>query len=143
MGGFKPQQFNDSSPSAKLGSLGERVAVAAYLKRGFAIVGTNMVSTTGKRWGELDLIVKDKDTIVFVEVKTRSRPDSRFGVAQESVSVYKTRRLLKTVKLFLARHPEYRHFRPQIDICLVIPGNLDNSRFSVTILANAVRDDSR
>lgn len=143
MGGFKPQQFNVSLPSSKLGELGEKIAAAAYRKRGFTVVGANMVNARGKRWGELDLIVKDENTIIFVEVKTRSKPDSRFGSSREAVSVYKSRRLLKTVKLFLVRNLQYQSLRPQIDICLVMPRNLDNSRFSVTILANAVPDDFR
>ncbi len=141
MGGFKQQHFLASSPSKRLGQTGEQIAAAAYRKRGFVIVAENAVNARGKRIGELDLVVKNRDTIIFVEVKTRSQPDSRFGSARESVSVYKSRKLLKMAKLFLVRHPQYLILRPQIDICLVIPNNLDNRRFSVTILAHAVQDD--
>ncbi|MBW9411884.1 YraN family protein [Enterobacter hormaechei] len=54
------------------------------------------------RGGEIDLIMKDGQTIVFVEV--RYRQSSRFGGAAASVTLAKQQKLLQTAYLWLARH---------------------------------------
>ncbi|MGK8280606.1 YraN family protein [Enterobacter hormaechei] len=54
------------------------------------------------RGGEIDLIMKDGQTIVFVEV--RFRQSSRFGGAAASVTLAKQQKLLQTAHLWLARH---------------------------------------
>ncbi|MEB7343339.1 YraN family protein [Enterobacter hormaechei] len=54
------------------------------------------------RGGEIDLIMKDDQTIVFVEV--RYRQSSRFGGAAASVTLAKQQKLLQTAHLWLARH---------------------------------------
>ena len=54
------------------------------------------------RGGEIDLIMKDGQIIVFVEV--RYRQSSRFGGAAASVTLAKQHKLLQTAHLWLARH---------------------------------------
>ncbi len=54
------------------GSRGERLAARLLKQKGYRILARNCRS----RWGELDLIARDGDTIVFVEVKTRSQSDT-------------------------------------------------------------------
>ncbi|MCM7221019.1 YraN family protein [Enterobacter hormaechei] len=54
------------------------------------------------RGGEIDLIMKDGQTIVFVEVCYRQ--SSRFGGAAASVTLAKQQKLLQTAHLWLARH---------------------------------------
>lgn len=54
------------------------------------------------RGGEIDLIMKDGEVIVFVEV--RYRQSSRFGGAAASVTLAKQHKLLQTAHLWLARH---------------------------------------
>ena len=54
------------------------------------------------RGGEIDLIMKDGQVIVFVEV--RFRQSSRFGGAAASVTLAKQHKLLQTAHLWLARH---------------------------------------
>ena len=54
------------------------------------------------RGGEIDLIMKDGQVIVFVEV--RFRQSSRFGGATASVTLAKQHKLLQTAHLWLARH---------------------------------------
>jgi putative endonuclease len=49
--------------------------------------------------GEIDLIMKDKHTIVFVEVKFRQ--SSQYGLAQESVNRNKQRKIIKTAQHWL------------------------------------------
>ena len=54
------------------------------------------------RGGEIDLIMKEDQIIVFIEV--RFRQSSRFGGAAASVTLAKQQKLLQTAHLWLARH---------------------------------------
>jgi len=73
---------------------------AAYLaSRGLAIVARNYRT----RLGEIDLVARDGDVLVFVEVRMRS--DGGFGGALESVTPRKQRRIAAAAGLYLARLP--------------------------------------
>ena len=77
-----------------LGKKGEKL-VAAYLKkRGYRLLACNYVTP----FGEADLIAKDKDEIVFVEVKTRT--GENFGLPKEAVGVVKQRRYYQIAKFY-------------------------------------------
>lgn len=62
-----------SDPRHHLGRFGERLALEHLERLGYRLVAANHRT----RFGELDLIVRDATTLVFVEVKTRrsERPD--------------------------------------------------------------------
>lgn len=81
------------------GAEGERTAERALVAAGL----TPLTRNAGYRLGELDLVMRDGDTIVFVEVRRR-RSDA-FGDAASSVDRNKRRRLVHAAQLFLARHP--------------------------------------
>lgn len=55
------------------------------------------------RMGEIDLVMRDRDTLVFVEVRSRSRQD--FGGAAGSIDTAKRDRLLRTARHYLSRLP--------------------------------------
>ena len=55
-----------------LGQLGEEFAQGKYKKHGYKILTANDYNKKGKRLGEIDFIAKNKDKLVFVEVKTRT-----------------------------------------------------------------------
>jgi len=85
-------------PEKTLGQRGE-AAAARYLKRrGYKILAR------GDRFGpgELDLVMLDRDTIVFVEVKTRQSHDA--GLPAEAVDKGKQRKLTRLAVTFLKRH---------------------------------------
>ncbi len=56
------------------------------------------------RGGEIDLICRDGKTLVFVEVRLRSRSD--FGGAGASITVTKRRRIILAARHYLAGKPE-------------------------------------
>jgi putative endonuclease len=71
-----------------------------YLEgQGLHTVARNVSS----RFGEIDLIMRDNPTLVFVEV--RYRHSSRFGGAIASVDAKKQRRLIATAHGYLQQHP--------------------------------------
>lgn len=81
-----------------LGRRGEDAA-AQYLQRlGYQILARADQAKTG----ELDLVARDRQTIVFVEVKTRQSPDT--GRPAEAVDAAKQRRLSRLAVTFLKRH---------------------------------------
>lgn len=72
-------------------------AAAAYLARqGLRLVARNWRC----KGGEIDLIMRDGATLVFVEV--RSRKDARFGGAAASITATKQGRLIHAARLYLA-----------------------------------------
>ena len=72
----------------RLGARGEKLA-ARYLRRhGFKILYRNF---RGRQGGEIDLVCRERDTLVFVEVKTRTRED--FGRPLEAVNRQQQRRI--------------------------------------------------
>jgi putative endonuclease len=72
----------------QLGRLGEDLALEHVQRLGYRLVARNYRT----RFGELDLIVSDDTTIVFIEVKARRR-DASAGSAVESVSPRKQRQV--------------------------------------------------
>lgn len=86
-------------------------ATHAYLKKaGLADVAAN----ANYRGGELDLVMRDKDTLVFVEV--RYRRDPRFGGGAASVDVVKRRKLIHAAQMFLLAHREYANAPCRFDV---------------------------
>lgn len=83
---------------AEIGALGERLAADHLLGLGLRIVARNWRC----RYGELDLIAVDPaaDTLVFVEVKTRT--GDGFGGLAQAVTVQKARRLRRLAGIWLA-----------------------------------------
>jgi putative endonuclease len=80
-----------------LGNRGERKAASFLRGQGFRIIARQYAN----QHGEIDLIARDGDCIVFVEVKTR-RSDAR-GLPVEAVTSDKQRKLTNTALVWLKR----------------------------------------
>jgi putative endonuclease len=72
----------------RLGEHGEKLAARFLRGHGFKILYRNF---RGRQGGEIDLVCRERDTLVFVEVKTRTRED--FGRPLEAVNREKQRRI--------------------------------------------------
>lgn len=68
----------------------------------------------GFRLGELDLVMRDGDTLVFVEV--RYRQDARFGGGAASVDLRKRRKIASAAQAFLLAHPAYANAPCRFDV---------------------------
>ncbi|RBP67915.1 putative endonuclease [Brevibacterium sanguinis] len=84
-----------------LGRLGEDLAVAYLEDRGMTIVERNFRCPRG----ELDIIARDGDTLVVVEVKTRRT--LALGSPLEAITVAKLRRIRLLTALWLSRQSEF------------------------------------
>ena len=78
--------------------------------RGLSTVSQNWHS----RFGELDLVMHDGTSVVFVEVRLRN--DHRFGGGGASVTTAKQAGLWRTASLFLAEHPEWASCPCRFDV---------------------------
>ena len=87
-----------------LGIVGENIACAELQQRGYEILARRYRT----RHGEIDIIAKEGETTVFIEVKTRTGDD--FGDGADAVDAWKQRRIAKMAVDFLARHQ--LHDRP-------------------------------
>ncbi|HSP59407.1 MAG TPA: YraN family protein [Halomonas sp.] len=76
----------------------ERIAASWLVKRGLKLLACNQHA----KGGELDLVMQDGDTLVFVEVKHRTT--SRHGHPLETVTLAKQRRLVKAALFYLQRN---------------------------------------
>ncbi len=64
--------------------------------------------------GEIDLIMRDRDALIFVEVRLRNRDD--FGSAAESVTTAKQHRVIHAAQYYLATHPSHRDAACRFDV---------------------------
>lgn len=91
--------------SRKIGNDYENVALGYLQRRGLKLVCRNFYS----RCGEIDLIMQDKNALVFVEV--RYRRSSLFGKSEETVNYYKQQRIIKAAHYYLLKFPQNREYR--------------------------------
>src|SRR5688572_33451085 len=96
-----------------LGAYGERLAARYLEDRGLQVLDRNWRCAHG----EVDLVARDGDCLVFCEVKTR-RTD-RFGAPVEAVTWHKAARLRRLAAAWLQEH-EVRGGRVRIDVIGVL-----------------------
>ncbi|MDN2663634.1 YraN family protein [Psychromonas sp. 14N.309.X.WAT.B.A12] len=75
----------------------EQQALAFLQKQGLLLMCQNFYC----RFGEIDLIMSDQGTLVFIEVRYRKNQD--FGGATASITPQKQRKLIKTAKHYLSQ----------------------------------------
>jgi len=89
------------------GNLGEKVA-AKYLKdKGYSIIETNYRNTIGHQVGEIDIIAKEKEEIVFVEVKTRDYDKYNDTLPEENITSGKLKKLARIANIWLRKKKLY------------------------------------
>lgn len=93
-------------PRHRLGRLGEQVAAEHLERRGFAVLARNYRT----RWGELDIVARDEQRVVFCEVKTR-----RLGSSQplEGLREIQQRRIRRMAVAWLVDQPA-GEFSPEL-----------------------------
>jgi len=81
----------------KTGQNAEEIAKHYLLQSGLSYVQSNFYS----RFGEIDLIFSDKDTLVFIEV--RYRKNNQYGHSFETINQQKQNRIIKTAQYYLQK----------------------------------------
>jgi putative endonuclease len=88
-------------PTTDLGARGERIAVAYLTDAGLRVLDRNWRC----REGEIDLVAREGDALVFCEVKTRR--GTGYGHPVEAVTLAKRRRIRTLAQRWLAAHDDH------------------------------------
>ena len=88
----------EKSQHYQTGRQGERIAEEFLRHKGYTLLTRNYRSGRG----EIDLVVRQKDLLIFVEVKTRHL--SGFGHPEEAISAAKQAMLLQTADAYVHQH---------------------------------------
>lgn len=90
--------YNNVVKHLDLGKKSERVGVRFLKSNRHKILTQNFSS----KWGEIDIVSKHRDTLVFTEV--RSKHSEAFGTPEETVDIRKQARIRKTAEYYLHVH---------------------------------------
>jgi putative endonuclease len=99
--------------STRIGKTAEAKAAGWLVQQGLHIITTNFSC----RWGEIDIIGKQRDTLIFFEVKYRR--SSKFGSAAAQVTISKQHKIIRTARHFLASHPEFADCAMRFDVIIL------------------------
>lgn len=88
-----------------IGNRGEDLATKYLKEKGFKILTRNFKTPLG----EIDIIAEDSETLVFIEVKTRT--DDSFGLPFEAVDSKKRERMRRIALLYLKNYGKERPVR--------------------------------
>lgn len=115
------------NPNPELGKSGEALAARLLKKRGYKILETNYRS----RLGEIDIIARDRKTLVFVEVKTRA--SLGYGHPKTAVTPAKQRKISMTALGYLKETDQTRA-KARFDVVAVLGDGPDRR---IEIIRNA------
>jgi putative endonuclease len=121
----------DDPTTTDLGRRGEDRALAHLESHGLELIERNYRC----RAGEIDLVMRDREVLVLVEVRTRTRAD--FGSAAASVGARKQRRFVLAARHLLLTRPELRRMRARIDVIAIDPAAQPGAPPVVTWIRNA------
>lgn len=116
-------QSKESGYRKQAGDQGEQLALVHLEAAGLKLLQRNYRCTGG----EIDLVMSDGRTLVFVEV--RYRRDRSFGGAAASVNTRKQQRLLRAAQHLLQMRPDYRRHPARFDL-IAIDGNDPHTQIS-------------
>ena len=101
-----------------VGKKGEDIAVDYLQTKGYTVIERNF----RKNYAELDVIALYQDTLVFIEVK--SRTSDTFGLPIESISPHKIKSLIQTAQLYKLIHPTLPESMRLDAICVTFDNSL-------------------
>lgn len=99
-----------------IGDWGEAEAEKYFVNLGLEFVQKNFHT----RGGEIDLILRDGEEIVFVEVKTRT--SAALGYPEEAVTEEKMDHMIEAAEKYMEDHPEVREWRMDVLAIIGKPG---------------------
>lgn len=105
------------SDKQSIGQQAEEIAYAHLRKQGLKLIQRNYRC----KEGEIDLIMQECQTLVFVEVRYRS--DEQYGGSIESINWQKQQRIIKTAQRYLQTHPQAQYQVCRFDVVLLASNN--------------------
>lgn len=112
-----------------IGTFGENIAIEYLVNKGYILLEKNYRC----KIGEIDIIAKDKDYIVFIEVKTRY--GRKFGSPCESITKKKQYKIYHTAEFYIImKKLNNSYFRFDV---VEITMNSSNNNYLVNLIKNA------
>lgn len=119
--------MNNKIQNYKKGKEGEDIAREFLINKGFKLIESNYSNNLG----EIDLVMSDKDWLVFVEVKLKI--GDKYGTPEEMINKNKLSRIKRTAEAFLIlESPISKNFsKYRIDaVCIVLEEDRKVSRIN-------------
>ena len=91
----------EKTTAVSIGNMGEEAAVQALKKRGYKIIARNYRT----KMGEIDIIAKDGEYTVFVEV--RLRKSNAFGTPADTIDKRKQQKIIKAAQMYAVKNDIY------------------------------------
>ena len=113
----------------RLGSHGEDLAVEFLKRQGYQILQRNFKL----KFGEIDIIAQEGDTICFIEVRTKT--GNEMGTPFESITPSKQRKLSKLALAYLKNQYKSVEVRARFDVVAVVAENGKEEK--IEIIKNA------
>ena len=102
---------------AEFGRMAEDMALRYLQKHDLTLLTRNFRS----RFGEIDLIMQEKNTIIFIEV--RARKNNAFLHPAETIDRTKRNKIRKTSQVFMQKTSAWNHFNWRFDVITLVGGN--------------------
>lgn len=112
------------------GRVAEEKALDYLINQGLQLIRRNYTC----RLGEVDLIMQDKDQLVFVEV--RSRVSSQFGGGIASITYAKKQKIINSALCYMQAHQKQNTLAPRFDVV-----SIDGKSASITWIKDAFGTD--
>ncbi len=106
----------------RVGAAAENIAADFLRDKGLEILERNYL----RRLGELDIVARDGDVLVIVEVRTRA--SDRYGGAAASVDARKQQRLIRATSLLLQQRKDLARLRVRFDVVAVLEMDREKPR---------------
>lgn len=115
----KPRMSASLSAKQQQGQMAEQAALAFLQARGLQLIERNARFSVG----EIDLILRDGNTLVFVEV--RQRKSNAFGGAAQSIDNRKMKKCALAAQCWLKMHPQFNNASCRFDAVLLTGSDND------------------
>jgi putative endonuclease len=119
-----------------VGKTGEAIAKQVLEQTGYHIIDQNWRMG---RQAEIDMVATIPNTVVFVEVKTRSGGHVNDLLPHEAVTPSKQRKLVLGARYYLQQHPEFQDFAVRFDVVAItllgfgFPANINHITGAFTV----------
>jgi len=104
----------DKSKNKIKGDLGENIATGYLVNRGYKIIERNFRCNAG----EIDIVCKKEETLVFVEVKAKTT--EFFGAPEEMVDWRKMEKISEAIEFFITTHHYKEEPNYRIDVIAIV-----------------------
>jgi putative endonuclease len=103
----------------ELGDFGEKIARKILIEKGYEIIELNYRT----KFGEIDIIAKENNVLIFVEVKTRTNKNFK---AIDSITRKKQETMATVANIFISeKSPIYDDLEVRFDLVLIDEGNIE------------------